>query len=269
MGPALDFTTPELELAPAEKKFRWTKKADFAAQWLAEGNLYYKDIAAKLEIPVSRLNDWRQHTEFKARIQSLRDQYKDFIYNRGIARLELRVETYLQDWSDLEKIRLGRANQGTNGSAPVPPSEMVVEGEVISFSNPHGSGIPTQEGGAEVGNGMFNPAGGIETGFIVKDYKGKDADQPVYTFDKSLFDARLKLRQQLATELGQWQQKVAIDQPTNQVNITNVTVTTALSEHLAAVRKAARSANVIDIAPHPLVPLIEQSPTVIDVKESS
>jgi hypothetical protein len=257
--PPLTFDNPNVQLLPGEKRFHWNKNSNIAAQLIAEGNLYFKDIAAKLDIPAHRITKWKQHTEFKARVQSLRDQYADYVYHKGIARLEVRVETYLSDWDNLEAIRKGRANQAAENGLPI-PSQVTVEGETIQLQNPPGCVV--QEGGAVPGSGMFNPAGGMETGFIVKDYKGKDADQAVYSFDKALFDARLKLREQLSRELGQWADKslVKTDQPVNQVNITNVSIAATLSEHLAASRRAARASTVIDISP---IKVIENNGTQI------
>lgn len=246
---ALVLDTPGTTLLPGEKKFRWSKEANFASQWISDGNLTYKEICEKLSISPVRLAKWRKHSEFKARVEDLRDQYRDYIYHKGIARLEKRVETYLDDWDNLEAIRKGRANQATENSLPI-PTEVTIEGETIHLNETPGT--PTQEGSVILGSGQFNPAGGVETGFIGKDYKGKDADVPVYFFDKALWDARLRLREQISRELGQWQDKSTIktDQPAgNTVQITNVTITAAISEHLAATRRAARSGVVVDVSP--------------------
>lgn len=63
-----------------------------------------------------------------------------------------------------------------------------------------------QERGAE----LDGEIGGGATGYICKDFKGKDADTPVYQFDAALFRERLKLREQLAKELGQWTEKTEL-----------------------------------------------------------
>jgi len=52
---------------------------------------------------------------------------------------------------------------------------------------------------------------GGATGFIVRDYKGKNADQPFYCYDSALMRDRLALRKQLAQELGQWTERVRTD----------------------------------------------------------
>lgn len=56
-----------------------------------------------------------------------------------------------------------------------------------------------RERGAE----LAEVCGGGSTGYIVRDYKGKDADRPVYMFDAALFRERRAIREQIADELGQ------------------------------------------------------------------
>ena len=45
---------------------------------------------------------------------------------------------------------------------------------------------------------------GGETGMLVRDFKGKDANQVVYKFDASLVNELNKVEKQAAEELGQW-----------------------------------------------------------------
>jgi hypothetical protein len=52
---------------------------------------------------------------------------------------------------------------------------------------------------------------GGKTGYISRDYKGKDADTPVYAFDTGLFREARALREQLAKELGQWENRSRLD----------------------------------------------------------
>jgi hypothetical protein len=53
----------------------------------------------------------------------------------------------------------------------------------------------------ERGKEMAGVSGG-STGLIALDYKGKDADTPVYAFDAGLMREARALREQLAKELG-------------------------------------------------------------------
>jgi hypothetical protein len=61
---------------------------------------------------------------------------------------------------------------------------------------------------------------GDKTGYIVRDYKGKDADTPVYAFDTGLFREARALREQLAKELGQWENRTRVDATVSAVEIT-------------------------------------------------
>ena len=61
---------------------------------------------------------------------------------------------------------------------------------------------------------------GGKTGYIVRDYKGKDADTPVYAFDAALFREARALREQLAKELGQWTDKSRVDTTVTSVEVT-------------------------------------------------
>ena len=54
--------------------------------------------------------------------------------------------------------------------------------------------------------GLSDVPGGT-TGLLVKDYKGKDADQPVHKVDTSLLAELRAHEKQAAEELGQWSEK--------------------------------------------------------------
>jgi hypothetical protein len=71
----------------------------------------------------------------------------------------------------------------------------------------------------ERGEQLKNISGG-RTGYIVKDYKGKNADVPVYAFDGALFRERRAIREQLAKELGQWTERTKVDATVAAVDIT-------------------------------------------------
>jgi hypothetical protein len=61
---------------------------------------------------------------------------------------------------------------------------------------------------------------GGKTGYISRDYKGKDADTPVYAFDAPLFREARALREQLAKELGQWENRSRVDATVTAVEVT-------------------------------------------------
>ena len=53
-------------------------------------------------------------------------------------------------------------------------------------------------------------APGGRTGLLAIDYKGKDADQPVYKVDAGLLKELRELEKEIAIELGQWTEKSEI-----------------------------------------------------------
>ena len=55
----------------------------------------------------------------------------------------------------------------------------------------------------ERGKELEGTSGGAGTGFICRDYKGKDADREVFFFDAALMRERRAIREQVAEELGQ------------------------------------------------------------------
>ena len=69
------------------------------------------------------------------------------------------------------------------------------------------------ERGYELGEYVDPETGAVaggSTGFIVRDYKGKDADVPVYRIDPgilSMVRGLLEVAKRAAQELGQWNQK--------------------------------------------------------------
>jgi hypothetical protein len=55
---------------------------------------------------------------------------------------------------------------------------------------------------SERGEQLADFGGGCSTGFICRDYKGKDATQEVFFFDAALMRERRAIREQIAQELG-------------------------------------------------------------------
>lgn len=56
-------------------------------------------------------------------------------------------------------------------------------------------------------------SGGGSTGYIVKDYKGKDADRTIYKVDTGLLKEFRDLEREIAIELGQWAERKEISGP--------------------------------------------------------
>jgi hypothetical protein len=89
----------------------------------------------------------------------------------------------------------------------------------------------------ERGDEMANEVAGGSSGFLVRDYKGKDADRAVYKFDSSLAAELREHERQMAIETGQWQES---NGPTVAIQI--------VMPNVMAPADAADRAPVVDIA---------------------
>lgn len=160
-------------MSSVPKHWRWTQTTTLAAQLMAEDKISQQEMAKQLGVSTAALYGWRQVPEFQERVEELLEAYKARVRRRSIALLERRIDTYMDDFDAIQTIQRERG-LGRNGK---PLSDKVGE------------------------------EGGRSTGLICVDYKGKDADRPVYKFDKAIIDSKNDLRKLLAQELGQFQEK--------------------------------------------------------------
>ena len=129
---------------------------------IAESGLPDKQIAAQVGVSHRALCNWKYHPEFVSRVDEYLKVYAETVRRKGIAALERRLDSYLEDWDRIQTILRERGAQ------------LKAEGV---------------DGGAEP------YAGGASTGYICRDYRGKDADRAVYQFDAALFrEASYRLR---------------------------------------------------------------------------
>lgn len=168
--------------------FLWTKKREQACALLVEGRLQEFEICAKIGVSRQSLHAWKQHSEFKAKYDALFEESIEGIRKRYWAVKERRIESYFSDLDKLEQIEKERGEQVALLAAQEPIGDVEAEGGV-------------------------NYAGGASTGFITRDYRGKDGQKVVYQFDAALFQAKLTARKQLSQELGQWVEKQAQTTP--------------------------------------------------------
>lgn len=89
----------------------------------------------------------------------------------------------------------------------------------------------------ERGDEMASEVAGGSSGFLIRDYKGKDADRAVYKFDAALAGELREHEKHIAIELGQWQESLG---PAVAIQI--------VMPNVIAPADAADRAPVIDIA---------------------
>lgn len=141
----------------------WNKAKEEAAQLIADGRLNQYQIAERVGFTRDQVNRWKQLPEFQARINEILKAWEEHVRSRWLCRKDGRLEALIADWEATEIIRVERGK--------------------LMENDPN--------------------AGGGRTGFICRDYRGKDADVPVYVFDAALFRARREVYEQIADELGQ------------------------------------------------------------------
>lgn len=84
--------------------FEWSEAKETAAQELAEGSITDKDIADKVEVTRQTLYRWKEHPEFRARVDEYIAAYRERIFNTGIARKEVRIRAKHDRWLLLNQV---------------------------------------------------------------------------------------------------------------------------------------------------------------------
>jgi hypothetical protein len=104
---------------------------------------------------------------------------------------------------------LGENVQGENARQLT--KELIVTAPVLAARNNRLAAIQDRHDRmmkivTERGEEMANEVAGGSSGFLVRDYKGKDADRAVYKFDAGLAAELREHEKHMAIELGQWQE---------------------------------------------------------------
>lgn len=147
--------------------FWWNQKRTEAARLIAEGQLSDQEIAEAVSIGRATLTRWKITPQFRQRVNEIVEKHAAHAQAQGI-RLRTNRLRNLQD-------RIDRMNTLITARA----GDFAVTAEI---------------------------AGG-ETGLLVRDYKGKNADRAVYRFDAALVRELREHERQAAQELGQWTEK--------------------------------------------------------------
>ncbi len=170
------------------KRAKWNKVKLTVARLLAEDKLTCVQIAKKSGASLRQVHRWKADPVFQEKIQELLEEYMLRVRRKSLSIAERRIDSYIDDWKKLEEIVQQRGDGYRRELA-----------ERLGLDPDTATDEELIRQGAE---------GGLFTGLIAKDYKiGKDFCEPIYKVDTGLIDARLKVRQQLATELNQWNQK--------------------------------------------------------------
>lgn len=154
--------------------FRWTEQRERAAEMLAEDRLSDEQIATALGLERTILWRWRQHPDFKARVQEHITAQREAIMRDGIADRVQRVAALNDRWQRMQRIIEARA------------------AEEIPEHLAH----------------IYGTMPGYETGLLVRQFKHV-ADSLVVELavDTGLLREMREHEKQTAQELGQWTEK--------------------------------------------------------------
>lgn len=173
-------------MAQNDTDFQWNDKRAKAAQLLADGRLSDEEIALSIEGSRSQLARWKRHPEFQARVDQIVEETAERLKKQGIRLKENRLAQYQRIVDKMTALIEARGE------------EMGRTGEI---------------------------AGG-ETGLLVRDYKGKDAETAVYAFDASLVRELREHAKQAAVEVGEW-----TEQTKTEINLQPSGVTIEIDDH--------------------------------------
>jgi uncharacterized protein YjcR len=162
----------------ADNKKPWWTADRLKIAQMVAESVPYSEIAEKTGVSLRSVKRWATRPEFKARVQEIIEETKAALLAEGVRIRENRLRN-LQ--SRIDKMHALMDARGV---------EMAETKEV---------------------------AGG-ETGLLVRDYKGKDADQKVYRFDAALVKELREHEKQAAVEVGDWSEKLKLD-----VDLANLT----------------------------------------------
>jgi hypothetical protein len=96
IGPMVHNTKAGLEV------WKWTPKRELAARLIAESGLPDKQIAAQVGVSHRALCNWKYHPEFVSRVDEYLRAYAETVRRKGIAALERRLDSYLEDWDRIQ-----------------------------------------------------------------------------------------------------------------------------------------------------------------------
>lgn len=85
-------------------KFPWTGAAELAVNLIVEGTHGLKEIAEQCHVSVQAIYAWRQHPDFKQRVEEYRAKYSEAVFELGISRVETRVAAQHDRWIRMQRL---------------------------------------------------------------------------------------------------------------------------------------------------------------------
>jgi len=181
--------------------FEWSAKREQTALDVALDQDTDAQISASCGITAVTLWKWKQHPVFAARVEQHRAKFREVIRRRGIAVIENRVQRLDRDWRKMRDVIEARAEDARNQKEA---NEAVIK-EALRLGS-------DKRQIAKIESELPWIAPGMETGLVVRDYKGNGPFiREVFAVDTALLAEIRAHEQQAAKELGQWVEKQQSD----------------------------------------------------------
>lgn len=158
-------------------EFRWTPETIEAAQLLAAGNLAISEIADKFGVRRETVWAWRQHPDFKARVDEELEKIRAEVRRVGIADAMARVRRLNDRANRMSRLMEARADDPTMAEVPGGNTGLLVR--------------------------TIKSVGSGDNATIVEEY----------SVDTGLLREMREHEKQAAQELGQWAEKHQISGP--------------------------------------------------------
>ena len=181
--------------------FEWSTKRDQAAVDVARDQETEEAVATALGVTRMTLWRWKQHPAFQQRVEQHRAEFRAVVLRRGIAVIENRVERLDRDWRKMRAVIESRAEEAKSQRAA---NEALIE-EALRLGS-------DKRQIAKLERELPYVAPGMESGLVVRDYKGNGPFiREVFAVDTALLAEIRAHEQQAAKELGQWVEKQQSD----------------------------------------------------------
>ena len=181
--------------------FEWNTKRDQAAVDVARDQETEEAVATALGVTRMTLWRWKQHPAFQQRVEQHRAEFRAVVRRRGIAVIENRVERLDRDWRKMRAVIESRAEEAKSQRAA---NEAMIE-EALRLGS-------DERQIAKLERELPYVAPGMESGLVVRDYKGNGPFiREVFAVDTGLLAEIRAHEQQAAKELGQWVEKQQSD----------------------------------------------------------
>lgn len=98
--------------------FSWTPKRDKAAVLVADDTKTDVLIASEIGVNEATLWRWKCHPDFRAKVESLRQEFREKVKAEGIANRQNRIDALNDRWKRMHQVIEERAADPTHASMP-------------------------------------------------------------------------------------------------------------------------------------------------------